>query len=236
MTFLLLALIVFFAALMQTLSGFGFALLVMPLLTLVMGLGTAVPLVSLIAVTLYAVNLARYRRSINLGELKRLALAAALGVPVGLWVVTSVPETAVKFLLGLLLIAYALYAFFNPTLAFAVPKGWGYGVGFISGCLGGAYNVPGPPVIVYGSLRQWPRDEFRAVLQALFLLQGTLVVIGHSVMGDVTTAVLTFYLTAIPALFLGIFTAARLDARINKVQFRKLVTVLIFVLGVSLLI
>lgn len=38
MTFLLLAFIVYFAALMQTLSGFGFALLVMPLLTLVMGL------------------------------------------------------------------------------------------------------------------------------------------------------------------------------------------------------
>lgn len=236
MTFLLLAFIVYFAALMQTLSGFGFALLVMPLLTLVMGLGTAVPLVSLIAVTLYAVNLARYRRSINLGELKRLALAAALGVPVGLWLVASVPETAVKFLLGLLLITYALYAFINPTLAFVVPTGWGYGVGFLSGCLGGAYNVPGPPVIVYGSLRQWPRDEFRAVLQALFLLQGMLVVFGHGVLGHLTTAVFTFYLAAIPALFLGIFTAARLDAKINKAQFRKLVTGLILVLGVSLII
>ena len=236
MTFILLAIIVFLAALMQTLSGFGFALVVMPLLTLTMGLPTAVPLVSLIAVTLYAVNLLRYRQAIDLGELKRLALAAALGVPVGLWVVTSVPETAVKFLLGLLLIAYALYAFFNPSLAFAVPKGWGYGVGFISGCLGGAYNVPGPPVIVYGSLRRWPRDAFRAILQALFLLQGVLVVIGHGVLGDVTTAVLTLYLVALPALFLGIFIASRLDARINKAQFRKLVTGLIFVLGVSLII
>lgn len=109
-------------------------------------------------------------------------------------------------------------------------------MGFISGCLGGAYNVPGPPVIVYGSLRQWPRDEFRAVLQALFLLQGMLVVTGHVVLGHVTTAVLTFYLVAIPALFLGILTAARLDDKINKAQFRKLVTGLILVLGVSLII
>jgi len=236
MTFILLAIIVFLASLMQTLSGFGFALVVMPLLTLTLGLPTAVPLVSLIALTLYAVNLLRYRQSLNLNELKRLALAAALGVPIGLWVVASVPETAVKFLLGLLLIAYALYAFINPTLSFTVPTGWGYGVGFIAGCLGGAYNVPGPPVIVYGSLRQWPRDEFRAVLQALFLLQGILVVAGHVVLGDVTTAVFTLYLVAIPALFLGSFTAARLDAKINKAQFRRLVTGLILVLGVSLLI
>ncbi|MCA9958205.1 MAG: sulfite exporter TauE/SafE family protein [Anaerolineales bacterium] len=236
MTFFLLATIVFLAALMQTLSGFGFALVVMPLLTLALGLPTAVPLVSLIALTLYAVNLLRYRQSLNLNELKRLALAAALGVPIGLWVVASVPETAVKFLLGLLLIAYALYSFLNPALSFTVPARWGYGVGFLSGCLGGAYNVPGPPVIVYGSLRQWPRDEFRAVLQALFLLQGILVVAGHLVLGDVTTAVFTLYLIAIPALFLGSFTAARLDARINKAQFRKLVTGLILVLGVSLII
>lgn len=236
MTFILLAIIVFLAALMQTLSGFGFALVVMPLLTLVLGLSTAVPLVSLIALTLYAVNLLRYRQSLNLVELKRLALAAALGVPVGLWMVASVPETAVKFLLGFFLIIYALYSFFNPTLAFAVPTGWGYGVGFVSGCLGGAYNVPGPPVIVYGSLRQWPRDEFRAGLQALFLLQGLLVVFGHGLMGHLTTAVLTLYLVALPVLFLGIFIASRLDARINKAQFRKLVTGLIFVLGVSLII
>lgn len=236
MTFILLATIVFFAALMQSLSGFGFALVVMPLLTLTLGLATAVPLVALIALTLYAVNLLRYRQSLNLSELKRLALAAALGVPVGLWVVASAPETAVKFFLGLLLIGYALYAFLNPTLAFTVPTSWGYGVGFIAGCLGGAYNVPGPPVIVYGSLRQWPRDEFRAVLQALFLLQGMLVVLGHGLAGRMTTAVFTFYLVAIPALFLGILTAARLDAKINKAQFRRLVTGLIFVLGVSLVI
>lgn len=236
MTFVLLATIVFLAALMQTLSGFGFALVVMPLLTLMMGLPTAVPLVSLIALTLYAVNLLRYRQSLNLGELKRLALAGALGVPVGLWLVAMAPETAVKFLLGLLLIAYALYSLFNPSLAFVVPTGWGYGVGFISGCLGGAYNVPGPPVIVYGSLRQWPRNEFRAVLQALFLLQGVLVVIGHGMMGHMTTAVFTSYLVAMPALFLGIFIAAHLDDKINKTQFRKLVTGLIFVLGISLVI
>ena len=64
---------------------FGFAPLGMPLLTLVMGSGTAVPLVSLLAITLYAVNLAPYRQSLHLGELKRRALAASWGVPVGLW-------------------------------------------------------------------------------------------------------------------------------------------------------
>jgi len=52
----------------------------------------------------------------------------------------------------------------------------------------------------------------------------------------VTTAVFILYLVAIPALFLGSFTAARLDAKINKAQFRRLVTGLILVLGVSLLI
>jgi uncharacterized membrane protein YfcA len=91
MTGLLIAAIVLTAAFLQSLSGFGFAIVVMPVLTLILGLQTAAPLVSLTALTVYTINVTRFRRAIHAGEVLRLGLASALGVPVGIWVLAAAP-------------------------------------------------------------------------------------------------------------------------------------------------
>jgi len=121
MTGLLIAAIVFAAALLQSLSGFGFAIVVMPLLTLMLGLQTAAPLVALTALTVYVINVARFRRAINGGEVLRLGLASALGVPVGIWILSNMDATLVKQALGLLLILFALYSLARPIAAW-VPS------------------------------------------------------------------------------------------------------------------
>jgi hypothetical protein len=236
MTVFWIIVVVFFAAFIQSLSGFGFAITIMPLLTIVAGLQTAAPTVALAALTVYTINLIRYRRAINFREVLRLGIAAAFGVPLGIWVLTNVDETVVKQIMGLILIAYALYALIRPTSSWVPSNRWVYPAGFLSGCLAGAYNAPGPPVIVYGSLRQWPRDEFRAVLQALFFVNGALVVTSHLIAGWVTTQVLTSFLWALPALALGILAGSRVDRRVDRSHFRKIVIAMILILGVVLVI
>jgi uncharacterized membrane protein YfcA len=236
MTGLVIAALVFAAAVLQSLSGFGFAIVVMPLLTLLLGLQTAAPLVALTALTVYTINAARFRRAINAGEVLRLGLASALGVPIGIWVLSSVDETRVKQALGLLMIAFALYSLLRPAATSWLPsRMWVYPAGFAAGCLGGAYNTPGPPAIVYGTLRRWPRDEFRAGMQTLFLVNGALVVTSHVVAGHFTAPVLAYCLYTVPALILGILLAARLDTRVDRDRFRRLVMAMILLLGVSLL-
>ena len=107
MTAILVALLVFAAVFVQTLSGFGFALIVMPIITLLLGLGRAAPLVALLGLTAYSINLVRYRRSVNLKELLRLGGACALGVPIGIWALIHVDESIIKPVMGLVLILYA---------------------------------------------------------------------------------------------------------------------------------
>jgi uncharacterized membrane protein YfcA len=233
-TGLLIAAIVLGAAFLQSLSGFGFAIVVMPLLTLVLGLQIAAPLVSLTALTVYTINVTRFRRAVDAGELLRLGLASALGVPVGIWVLSSVEGSLVKQALGLLLLLFATYSLLRPTTSWLPSRRWVYPAGFVAGCLGGAYNTPGPPAIVYGTLRQWPRDEFRAVLQSLFLVNGLLVVTSHLLAGHLTTPVLAYYLYTVPALAVGILLASRLDSRVDHNRFRTLVAVMILLLGLSL--
>jgi uncharacterized protein len=96
MTDLLLFSIIFLAALLQTTSGFGFALLAMPLVALVIGVKAAAPLVALVGFTLYAVNLVRYRRGFDRRVVLPLAVAVALGVPLGVWALGNLDEDLVK--------------------------------------------------------------------------------------------------------------------------------------------
>lgn len=228
--------VIFVAAVLQSLSGFGFALIVMPVLTLVVGLHTAAPTVALVALTLYTVNVLRYRRSIDLREVLRLGLASALGVPIGVWILASVDENLFKQVMGTCLIAYAVYSFARPVMSWRPGQFWAYPAGFVAGCLAGAYNVPGPPVIVYGSLRRWPRDEFRAVLQSLFLVNGSLVVTSHLLAHNVTAKVLTYYLYALPALFLGVLMGSLLDRRVDRQAFGNLVQAMILAMGLALVV
>lgn len=230
---LLFVILVFFSAFQQTLSGFGFALVLMPIATMIFGLRTASSLVALIAITLYAINLFRYKHAVNVREVLRLGTAAAVGAPIGVWALINLDEVIVKALLGLLLIGYALYSLANPVALRVESERWGYLAGFLGGCLGGAYNVPGPPMVIYGSLRAWEKDEFRAVLQAIFLVSGTLTVASHLIAGRVTPNVLVLYAASLPALLIAIWDAARVDARVNRPRFRMLVIVMVLVMGIS---
>lgn len=231
---LLLASIVFFAATMQTISGFGFALTIMPLMTLALGFQTAAPLVALIGLTLYGLNLLRLRPAINKGEVLRLGIASAAGVPVGVLVLSAIEESAVKLLLGLILIAYAGYALIRPALPRVRGRFWAYPAGFVAGCLGGAYNVPGPPAIIYGTLQQWSKDEFRAVLQALFFLNATMVVMTHFATNHLTAEIFSLYLKLVPALLLGILAGGWLDARLSYARFQTIVALMLLGIGASL--
>ena len=236
MTGLLIAAIVLGAAFAQSLTGFGFALIMMPLVTVVLGIRTAAPVVALAALTVYTVNLVRYRRAINVPEVLRLGVASAAGVPIGIWVLSNADQQVVMRVLGLVLVTYAVYSLLQPKVQRVLPRGWVYPAGFLAGCFGGAYNTPGPPVIVYGSMRQWPRDEFRAVLQALFFLNGILVVASHILAEHLSEQVLAYYLYAVPALALGILVGSLVDRRIDQDRFRRIVMLMILVLGLALVV
>ncbi len=224
----------FFATAIQTLAGFAFALIMMPIVTMILGVHTAAPLVALTALTLYGVNILRYHEWLNIRELWRLGAAATAGVPVGLWMVASANEAFVKFLLGLILIGYGLYALTRPSPQRPCSPRWAYLAGFLSGGLGGAYNTSGPPLAIYGGLRQWPKDEFRAGLQSLFFISGALTVLSHALANHLTPTVLRLYAWTPPSLLLGILAGVWLDRFVDKERFRLLVLAMILVLGLSL--
>ena len=232
---ILVFIIVFVAIFVQAVTGFGLALVSMPLLVLALDIQVASPLVALIGGVAELLLLLHYRADLNIRAVTRLVAASLLGIPVGVLLLRRGGVGGITAVLGLLILLYALYALSGLRLPRLAHQAWGYGFGFVAGVLGGAYNISGPPVIIYGNCRQWPPAEFKSNLQGFFVVSSYTVIAVHALSGNFSPAVWQNFLIALPAILLALFVGLRLDNHLNPERFRRIVLVVLVVLGASLL-
>lgn len=235
MTEFLILLIVLGAIFTQSVSGFGLALVSMPLLAMVIGLQAATPLVALISLVAEVVILLHYRESLDLHAVARFALASVIGVPVGVLFLARVDQAIVLPILGLVVIGYALYALLGPRLPEMRNVHWAHGLGFLAGVLGGAYNMPGPAVVIYGNCKGWPPAQFKSNLQGFFTLNSLLVLGAHVAAGHITPEILRYFALSLPVIIGGALIGFALDKRIDPVYFKRIVQVLLIGIGLSLI-
>ncbi len=227
--------IIFLAIFTQSVTGFGLALVSMPLLVAVLGIKTAAPLVAVFGLPAELILLFIYRSDFSLRTVWQLALASIVGIPVGILALRHVDEQTVLTVLGLVVAGYAIYAMLDLRLPEIKQPVWAYLAGFVSGVLGGAYNTSGPPVIIYGNFRRWPAGQFKSNLQGFFLFNSVLIAGSHLVAKNYTTEVLTGLLVSIPAVLLGVLAGVSIAKKISGDLFRKIVLALLLVLGVWLI-
>jgi len=235
MELILILLVTLFASFTHTLVGFGSALVTMPILAKLLGVQVAAPLVALIVPTIEFILFVRYRESFNLRVVWRLIASAMVGIPLGVWSLRQVDERIILRILGVILILYALYGFLRLRLPKLEHSSWAYGFGFIAGLLNGAYNTSGPPMIIYGNCRDWSPQEFKANLQGFFAVTGLWVIINHAFNGNLTPFVWQHYLLSWITIAIGIWLGLKLDQYIDQADFRKIVLIMLIILGVIML-
>ncbi|HMN27842.1 MAG TPA: TSUP family transporter, partial [Caldilineaceae bacterium] len=103
---LLTALALFLSAVIRQISGFGFALLSMPLITVIAGIRVATPLVAITGVTVGLLMATVNWRQADRKGLLGLLLSALVGVPLGVLLFGYLPQEWVKRGLGAFLLAY----------------------------------------------------------------------------------------------------------------------------------
>jgi hypothetical protein len=216
--------------------GFGTGLVAMPMLTLLVGVEEATALVAFVIVGTTVLLLRRNWQRLEPRAAVQLIISSVLGVPVGILVLTNAPAEVVQRVLGVVLIAYATYALAGPPLFEARQAGWAYSLGFLSGVLGGAYNTNAPPVVVFGTLRRWPPDVFRATLQAYFVPLALVVWAGHGVSGLWTRDVVTAYAVYLPFGLVALWLGHRLAGRIPAAAFQRVLYIAVIALGALLLV
>ena len=227
----LVMLVLWLATFLRSAVGFGDALLAMPLIALLVGMQVATPLVAWTGLATSVLILSTSWRKVDLRTFWRLTLASLVGMPFGIWLLQHGDERIVSLLLGLLLMSYGAYSLYRPTLPALPNERWAFPFGFVAGVLGSAYNTSGPPVIIYGTMRRWPPDLFRATLQGFFLVSNMIVIAGHGLAGLWTQEVLLLTLLSLPVLVTAVIAGAMVNRRIPAAQFARVVYLLLIILG-----
>lgn len=223
--------ILFFAGVTKVTLGFGEALLAVPLLTLVIGVQEAAPLVALVSTTLTTAMLVRSWQRVDLRAAWRVMLSAVIGIPLGVWGLRTLSADVLFIAMGLSLVAYAALSLWKPVLAWRPGRVWDYVFGFTSGVMGGAITTGGPPILIYATLRRLAPEEFRATLQGCFTPMNVFILLGHALAGLWTAPVLQLYALSLPLLVLAYLLGSFLARRIPAALFTRVVYVVLLVLG-----
>lgn len=231
MTPLLIIAIVALAVLVRSVWGFGDGMLALPLMAMVIGIDQAAPLMALLSAVI-AVWLLRERPElVERGTIARLILGALAGVPLGLYLLVGLPAMWAHALLGSLLTGFSLWSLTGRKARPA--QGWWLDLGFgvLAGACSAAFDISGPPMLIYAAVRGWSADELRVNLQAVFLPLGLLTIGGHALAGLWNEQVLMLAAMALPVVIVGLLLGVRVREWLGRPGGERVVYGLILCLG-----
>ncbi|MFZ1931097.1 MAG: sulfite exporter TauE/SafE family protein [Candidatus Sulfotelmatobacter sp.] len=221
-------LIIFVATLIRSTFGFGEALVAVPLLAFFIPLEVAAPLAVLVSITIAGIVVVQDWKKIHLPSTGWLVLSTLFGIPLGLLLLTSIHQRILKGTLGLFIVAFSVYSLIGRRAIGRSPlelkrdsRGWLLVCGFCAGVLGGAYGMNGPPLAIYGAMRRWSAQHFRATLQGYFLPASIIGMAGYWLAGLWIPTVTHYYLLSLPATVIAVFLGRAINHRLHGEGFLK---------------
>lgn len=228
------------SALVQSMAGFGFALVAITLLPFFLDLSVAVPLVLVMCLLNNLVLWIYYRASFQWQAIAPLVFSAVLGIPVGLVGFHYVSEDLARQVLGSFIVLYVAYDTVCRVVPVAsvpvlVSPSWAYLFGGISGFLTGALTTGGPPLVMYANSRGWSPEEFKGNLPGVYVIALMFALTGHYFEGHLTGELGQIALCTLPVLATGMGLGLGLSKQIDANSFKRLVLGLLGVIGLRLI-
>ena len=230
-------LVVLIATLIRSAFGFGEGLIAVSLLALRIPITVAAPLAVLVSITVAVVIVLQDWQKIHVRSMSWLVLSTLAGIPLGLLLLTSGGQRLVKGSLAIIIMAFAAYALIGrkPPELRTDHRAWLLGCGFLAGIMGGAYGMNGPPLAIYGAMRRWSAQHFRATLQGYFLPASVIGMAGYLLTGLWVRLVTHYYLLSLPLVIPAIFVGRAMNNRLRGEAFFKYVHAALLIIGAVLL-
>jgi uncharacterized membrane protein YfcA len=233
----LLAAIAFAGALIFGITGFGSALITIPLATHFVPLPMALALFALVDMACsFSVGLENPKNAVR-SEWRRLVPMILVGTALGVTLLVNLPRKTGLALLGVFVLSYSLYSLTRRPSTNTLRPGWGWVAGLVGGITSTVFGAGGPAYAIYLSHRGLTKEQFRATM-------------GFATMTSISVRVIAFFITGtlrdsrvwlsellmVPAALAGIYISRRLFLRISRDLLLRLVAVLLLASGGSLLV
>lgn len=229
-TTLLAVLVLGFAAAVQMASGFGFALMAVPMLAVVVGPHDAVLLAVLAGAAFCAYQSFEGRGHRDGWVVARILVGAAAGLPVGYVVFRHLDPDLLTLLIGVLVLAATVALVRGVTLSSRSPAA-DLVAGLCSGVLTTSTATNGPPVVTLLSGRRLPPDEFRATLTAVFLVVDLAAIAVFAYGGELDRSILEVAYWCLPGLLAGGYAGWKARTLLSPERFHTLVLGLLVLAG-----
>jgi uncharacterized protein len=214
-------LIAVLAAFAQSVSGFGSALVAVPLLSVLAGPRTAVVTITALSIAMTALGTFRERRHVEWRVAGTLAATGLVGMPVGLLLLTALDARTLTLVIAALVLVFAVLLARGWS---ADPGPWARrSSGVLSGAMLTSTGMNGPPLVITLQAMKLRPSSFRATLQAVFCSQDVAAVAGFAAVGQLSPTALVAVVAGLPGLPLGWLLGDRVFTGFDAEVFRRVV-------------
>jgi len=239
MEIIFLFLISMLGAFITGVTGFGYAIICISLLPLVMELKVAVIIVLISSIVLFIYLLYQLIWRIKVKISYRLILLPLGGIFIGrflgIYMLTRFEDVILIPVLCVLLVILSLYfARYAKKFKIAFNRRNALLAGLISGVFGGVYNIGGPPLVVYYFSSTETNNQYNAHLQATLLISALYSLVLHTLIGNINTEVLILSSISILGVISGIYFGFRIFKSMNRAVLNMVISVFIILTSIVL--
>ena len=224
--------IICIAAVLQSISGFGFSLLAMPLLSIFVDIQDAVVIATLCGIFTNAVHLRKDFQLVERSIARRISLSALIGMPLGVVVLSVFSATQMRAIIGAVIVVLVFLMMRNFVLK-TENTNVDIVLGAFSGLLATSVSTNGPPLVFLLQSKQLDPWRLRATLAYVFTISGCASFIVLMIAGKGSIEAFQYAMLSLPAMYLGTVVGRRARLRVTQEAFKRLMYVLLLATAVS---
>lgn len=230
---IILIIIVFFAAFLQTSIGYGFSIIGTPFLLMIYPAHTAIQINIILSILISLLMIYSIRKEVDRTLVMRLVKGSLIGLILGIFIYLYANITLLKLSIGIIIGILTILLVCQFSIQRKINRD--YTIGGLSGLLTTSIGVPGPPLLLYFSGTDMAPRTLRSTTLAYYLFVYSASLMMQVSLAGTNRLVWTASLTALIPLLLGIYLGNKLLYKINRQLFRLITYAILFITSIYLI-